>query len=126
MSLVSVNYLDAFKGDNAIEFTSTAEGLGRFIKFLEKVANCPVGSSLDLSDEPLFSLNLKLRIQVIELMSSSGMFRSGSSFEWKVTRQQIKDCCDLIEAVAAADYPCHHYLDADDSGDCVVIVSNGE
>jgi hypothetical protein len=126
MSNVSVRYLADFNGDNTIEFAGNQDGLMYFMKFLHKVSKHSFGSSFELDKDSHFKLEPDLKLKVVLFETLPGMFRNGAYFEWRITVRQIQEFCDLIKEVAEADFPCHQYLDIDESCDVVVIVSKGE
>jgi len=49
-----------------------------------------------------------------------------SPLAWRLSKSQASHFADLVDGVAAAQRPCHDYLDSEGRDDLVVVVSRGE
>jgi hypothetical protein len=51
---------------------------------------------------------------------------ANNAFSWCVDRESLSEFIDMVDALAAADGPCHQYLECSVAGEVTVMVSRDE
>ena len=126
--MIRFGYFPDF-ADPTLLFWGEAEDLSRFAAFLRDAAPWANGE-LSLADEPLFRPANRISVVIARTNDRLGLRRRGrgrsATFRWAIDEELARRFADLIEAVARSTGPSHHYLDAPDGDDALVVVSKGE
>ena len=126
--MIQFGYFPDF-ADPTVLFWGEAEDLSRFAAFLREAASWTNGE-LSLADQPLFRPVNRISVVIARTSERLGLRRRrrgrSATFRWAMDEELTRRFADLIEAVARSTEPSHHYLDAPDGDDALVIVSKGE
>jgi hypothetical protein len=127
--MVRFGYFPEF-ADPTLLFWGEADDLSRFAALLRRAASSP-RREFPLADEPLFRPTARTSVVIVKSSAGLGLRRRGrgaadAEFRWAMDRDLARRFADLIEAVARSAGPGHHYLDAPEVDDALVVVSKGE
>ena len=128
---VSYGYFPDFKGDSVVLFLGDRVALENLAEFLEALSISRERGKEVLDNKQLFAPEHERRIQVHITTSPCGMRRINSTaeetyFEWSISKEIAMRFAELTRAVAAAENPCHQYLDSGETDEITVIVSKDE
>ena len=128
---VSSGYFPDFKGDPVVLFVGDRTALENLAAFLEALSTSLEQGKKVLDNTQLFATKHKIPLKVEITNSPCGMRRINSTseethFEWSISKDTARRFAELTRAVAAADNPCHQYLDAGETDEITVMVSKDE
>lgn len=115
--------------DPTVLFWGSAGGLERFAALLRELGRKAASGTVPGELSWVTSIrDTEVRIEVAN--QSRGMKRleadRGYLFRWGLSPSDASRFAELVDVVAAARKPGHHYLDSDGGDEFVVVVSRGE